>query len=212
MSKYVKLTIGIIVFLVVIIGAKFLYDSLSKKYKSGDILVTEKQEDIEESTEKNQTSTEEKQKYIDFSMYDYDGKEIKLSSFEGKPMVINFWASWCGPCKTELPDFQDAYETYGEEVEFLMVNLTGGRETKEAAKKYIDKEGFTFPVYYDLKQDATLTYSIYSIPTTLFIGEDGVIEAGAQGMLDRATLEKGISMIYNSKNKKIIKKEKLLWQ
>ena len=132
----------------------------------------------------------------DFKVVDADNEEITLSSFAGKPVVLNFWASWCPPCKSEMPDFQKAYEQYGTDIAFVMLNLTDGvRETKEKAQSYIAKQGFTFPTYYDVEQIAANTYFITSIPTTYFIDENGDVIASAKGMLDAETLEKGISMI-----------------
>ncbi len=131
----------------------------------------------------------------DFTVYDGEGREIKLSDFRGKPVVINFWASWCGPCRSELPDFDAAFRELGGEIHFLMVNMTGGRETQESAQALIRAEGYSFPAYYDLKQDAAYTYGVYSLPTTLFLDSEGRGIAQATGAIDRATLQRGIDMI-----------------
>lgn len=132
-----------------------------------------------------------------FTVETADGEEVSLHDFFGKPIILNFWASWCGPCKMELPDFQDAYEKYAGEIEFIMVNMTDGmQETKEIAMKYMEDAGYTLPVYYDTAQDAAYTYMVYSLPTTFFISADGEPVAYAQGMIDAETLETGISMIY----------------
>ena len=66
----------------------------------------------------------------DFTVYDLEGNEVHLTDFFGKPIIVNFWASWCGPCKMEMPDFDVAYNTYKDDIVFLMVNMTdGSRET-----------------------------------------------------------------------------------
>lgn len=132
-----------------------------------------------------------------FTVENAEGEEVSLHDFWGKPIILNFWASWCGPCKMELPDFQDAFEKYDGEIEFLMVNMTDGmQETKEIAMKFMEGEGYTLPVYYDTAQDAAYTYMVYSLPTTFFINADGEAVAYAQGMIDAETLATGISMIY----------------
>ena len=132
----------------------------------------------------------------DFTVYDADGNEVKLSDFVGKPTVVNFWASWCGPCKSEMPDFQEKYAQYGDRVNFLMVNMTdGSRETVDKASVFITQQGYTFPVYFDTAQNAAITYSVYSLPTTYFMNAKGEIEAQATGAINAETLQKGIDMI-----------------
>lgn len=131
----------------------------------------------------------------DFTVYDGDGNAVRLSDFRGKPVVINFWASWCGPCRRELPDFDAACQELDGVVQFLMVNMTGGRETRESADALLRAEGYSFPVYYDLDQDAAMTYGVYSLPTTLFIDGEGRGIAQATGSIDRETLQRGIDMI-----------------
>ena len=128
-------------------------------------------------------------------MYDKDGSTVNLSDFRGKPVVLNFWASWCGPCRSELPDFDAASQELAGEVQFLMVNMTGGRETKEQAEALIRQEGYSFPVYYDLDQDAAITYGVNSLPITLFLDAEGRGIAQARGTINRETLQRGIDMI-----------------
>ena len=133
----------------------------------------------------------------DFTVYDIDGNEVKLSDYFGKPIVLNFWASWCGPCKSEMPEFNEMYSELDGEVIFLMVNMTdGSRETVESASEYVSEEGFSFPVMYDTAQDAAYTYAVYSLPTTYFLDEEGYLIARAVGAIDKDTLQQGIDMIY----------------
>ena len=133
----------------------------------------------------------------DFTVLNADGETVQLSDFFGKPIVLNFWASWCPPCKAELPDFEAACKKYEGKVTFLMVNLTDGqRETVEIAKSFIASEGYTFPVYFDTNYEASYKYGLSSIPQTFFIGEDGEIVAKATGMISASQLEQGIGMIY----------------
>ena len=133
----------------------------------------------------------------DFSVYDSAGNEVTLSALlGGKPAVLNFWASWCGPCRSEMPHFQEAYERLGGEVSFVMVNMTDGqRETQESAEGYVSESGWTFPVYFDRELDAAMTYGAYSLPQTYFISADGRLIAGARGSMSAEVLQTGLDMI-----------------
>ena len=125
----------------------------------------------------------------DFTAYTPEGVPVKLSDFKGKPVVLNFWASWCGPCKSEMPVFQAAYDARGEEIQFLMVNLTGGAETIETAAAFLVEAGYTFPVFYDTAQAGSTAYQVYSIPASYFIDKNGNIVASHVGAMDEATLQ-----------------------
>lgn len=151
-------------------------------------------------SQSSQSSQEEEEPELtpapDFTVYDKDGNEVHLSDFAGKPIVLNFWASWCSPCKSEMPDFNQAYLDYGEEVQFLMVNMTdGSRETVESASAFIEEQGYAFPVFYDTGYDAALTYGAYALPTTYFIDAEGYGVAWAQSALSAENLQKGLDMI-----------------
>lgn len=133
----------------------------------------------------------------DFTVYDLEGNSYRLSDFRGKPVVLNFWASWCGPCKQEMPDFNTTYGELGDNIHFLMVNLADGyQETVESASSFIAGTGYTFPVYYDTGSEAAIAYGVYSIPTTYFIDADGYAIAQATGAISADTLYQGIGMIY----------------
>ena len=132
----------------------------------------------------------------DITIYDAEGNAVKLSDFFGKPIVLNFWASWCPPCKSEMPDFHAVWEERGEEIQFLMVNLTdGSRETVETAQSFIEEQGYEFPVYYDKDQRGYLDYQAYSIPTTYFLDAEGHAVARATGAIGPETLNEGIRLI-----------------
>jgi len=132
----------------------------------------------------------------DFHVYDREGNAVHLSDFFGKPIVLNFWASWCGPCQSEMPDFNAKYAELEGEVHFVMVNMTDGvRETVESASAYIDANGYRFPVFYDTTGEAAMTYGAYSLPTSFFINAQGHLIAQAIGAIDAELLQTGLDMI-----------------
>lgn len=132
----------------------------------------------------------------DFTVYDMDGNAVKLSDYFGKPIIVNFWATWCGPCKSELPAFDTMYAKYKDEVHFLMVNLTdGSRDTKESVTAFVNDGGYSFPVYFDTTMEAAYTYSAYSIPMTLLITSDGQLAHTQMGAMSEETLEQYIQTL-----------------
>ncbi|MBP3617038.1 MAG: TlpA family protein disulfide reductase [Lachnospiraceae bacterium] len=153
-------------------------------------------EDNGTSSENNTTAENVPFQAPDFSVYDREGNTVRLSDFYGKPVVLNFWASWCGPCKMEMPDFEEIYKEYGNDIHFVMVNLTDGdRETMDTATAFLDNSGYTFPVYYDKDYDASYTYQVYGIPVTYFINAEGHLIAQGSSALDAETIKRGIEMI-----------------
>ena len=165
-----------------------------------DPIVTIEPDTTESEPEQEHTREEGENEYDpapDFTVYDADGKPVKLSDMKGKPVVLNFWASWCPPCKAEMPDFDAVCKEYEGKVTFMMVNLTDGeRETVESARNFIHMMEYSFPVYYDTDMEASNTYGIQSIPTTFFIDADGVLVAYGSGALSENELRRGISMLY----------------
>ena len=204
MQKKTSFLVLVLVLVVLIGGAYVLYGRLSAGAGADNLSVQtppSAQTPGETGAPQDSAAPEEteppKVEAPDFTAVDADGTEVKLSDYVGKPIVLNFWASWCTPCKSEMPEFNAAWEELDGEVQFLMVNMTdGARETVESAREYVEGEGFTFPVLFDTKSEAAIAYSAYSLPTTYFIDADGYVTARAVGAIDGETLQKGLDLIH----------------
>jgi len=198
--KILKMLIWILAFAVVIVGASVLYNRLSSEVSLGG-LATVAQETAapEETAVPGETAAETEaqgSEAPDFTVYDLEGNAHKLSDFRGKPVLLNFWASWCGPCQMEMPDFQKFYESHGDKVNFVIVNLTDGQqETVESASAFIEEKGYTFPVYYDTDIDAAVKYGVSAVPVSYFIDAEGYFVAWAQGALSADMLQQGMDML-----------------
>lgn len=123
-----------------------------------------------------------------FEVQDRSGHIVYLTDFyDGKPILINFWASGCSPCRQEMPDFEALYQQYGDQVHFLMIDCIGALgETQAEGMAFIDQESYTFPVYCDVDQYARKVYGVTSLPTTCIINGQQEIVAGGTGMIDPA--------------------------
>ena len=120
---------------------------------------------------------------------DWDGNDVTLESLRGKPVVLNFFATWCPPCKAELPDFEEAYLTYGDEVTFVLIDLFAwGSDTESEAKEFYESSGYTFPIYFDTYNEGYMEYDLNSIPKTFFIDENCYLVGSVPQMITKSQL------------------------
>ncbi|UXH45022.1 TlpA family protein disulfide reductase [Rossellomorea vietnamensis] len=123
---------------------------------------------------------------INFKLDSLDGKSITLSELKGKKVIVNFWATWCPPCKEEMPVMQEFYTKYGKEVEVLAINIDPQYNVKEYQKSL----GLTFPILLDTDDKINNAYDILTVPTTFVINEQGIIthkQIGAITNIDSLT-------------------------
>jgi thiol-disulfide isomerase/thioredoxin len=129
----------------------------------------------------------------DFTLVDLDGKEVSLSDFRGKYVLINFWATWCQYCDLEMPDLDRLYKE-NEDLVVLAVNV---QEEKGVVEDYIKKGGYTFPVVLDEEGYVSLTYLVSGYPTSYFVDKEGILLGGVPGMM---TYEQMVQILENIRN------------
>lgn len=125
----------------------------------------------------------------DFTTELYGGTVIKLSEMKGRPVVLNFWASWCGYCVKELPDIEALFKKYGDKVSFLAVNCG---ESRKEIESFLKKKSYTFPIAMDETTSLSRLYNISGIPRTIVLDKEGKIIADHIGMILKKELEKSI--------------------
>lgn len=126
-----------------------------------------------------------------FELQTIDGKTVKLSDYQGKKVFLNFWASWCGPCKVEMPHMQNYYNAYKdiENVEILAVNMTTRERNRELVDDFVATNALTFPIALDTEGDIEKLYKVLSFPTTYLINEEGIIVDGFTASVDEEDIK-----------------------
>jgi thiol-disulfide isomerase/thioredoxin len=130
---------------------------------------------------------------LDFKLKDLNGKEVSLSQLKGKRVFLNFWATWCPPCKAEMPEIEALYnETKDSDLVILAVNIG---ESQNTVKSFMDKNKYNFSVLLDTDNSIAAKYNIQSIPTSFFIDKDGVIVSRHIGSMNKTQMETYIKNI-----------------
>lgn len=191
MSKKTTLLLGAALVLVLAV-AGFLYTRLAPSAEHGQLA-----DEPAQSQDSSASSAPLSNPAPSFPMEDAQGNTVQLSDLLGeKPVFLNFWASTCPPCKQEMPDIQSLYEQYGDQIQFVLVNVGAAmNDTREKAESYLEEEGFTFPVYYDVDYQAITAYGINSFPFSFFIDAQGNVVTYGRGMLSDSLLQKGLNRI-----------------
>lgn len=134
-------------------------------------------------------------KAIDFEVELLSGEKVKLSDYSGKPVFLNFWATWCGPCVREMPDIEKVKTEYGDKLVVLAIN---GGELKEDVEAFISKKGFTFNIGVNERGDILEKYDSMYIPLSVFIDKDGVIRERKVGALSYEDMKNIVKGLVNS--------------
>ena len=121
----------------------------------------------------------------DFTGELMDGTSITLSELQGKPVIINFWATWCGPCVKEMPAFERLKDDFGDKIGIIAVNCGDDAET---VKDFVEENGYTFPVVLDEEYSISMLYPTNSIPYTVVLDAEGKVTHISTGALDADTM------------------------
>ncbi|MBV7332601.1 TlpA family protein disulfide reductase [Chloroflexi bacterium TSY] len=126
----------------------------------------------------------------EFTLTTLDGDVVNLSDFRGQPVILNFWASWCGPCRVEMPDLQETYDTHSEDgVVVLGINLTRRENSLDDVPAFIDEFGLTFPIVLDEEGEVAKLYQVRGQPASAFIDANGVVQTMWQGPVTKQFIE-----------------------
>lgn len=171
----------IIIAVIVLMFGWAVYDYIDRsRDAAADENVLDNEVEIDESIE---VGLEKGMRAPNFTLTSTDGEEVSLSDFLGKKVLLNFWATWCPPCRAEMPDMQRFYEDQ-EDVVVLGVNLTETRNEAEDVYPFIEAFEITFPILLDEKSRVSFLYNIQPLPTSFLINRDGTIHNIAYGALN----------------------------
>lgn len=124
----------------------------------------------------------------EFELTGLDQAIYKVEGNREKPLLLNFWASWCGPCKQEAPDLVRLYEKYKDQIDFYAVNITANDKPDQAAA-FVKEYGLPFPILMDETGEVSTRYEIVSIPTTYFIDKQGIVRQKVIGLVNPEVFE-----------------------
>lgn len=207
-GNIVKYTVKIGAILLIVMGIMTLTGWMNgittylSNVSGNDAAITEEAEESEEKEddevveESQADETQEERPIIpapDFTLSDQYGNEHTLSAYKGKTVFLNFWATWCGPCKQELPDIQKIYEKYGENTGELIVlgvaNPNGQDVSEEEITEFLKTNNCSYPTVFDESGDIFATYGISAFPTTFMIDANGNVYGYVTGMLTEEMME-----------------------
>ena len=221
MNQKSKTLLGVAVFAVFLAAAFFMYNFLTgndaaapdnfmrldinaannnraQDYEdTGTVPIAQANEDDYESDMPSSQYDDEQPTVPNFTMLDALGNEVQLYDILGKPIVLNFWTTWCPSCVVESPYFEALYLEYGDVVQVIKVNLLdGSRETRENVDRFMSDNDYTFPLFFDVT--AAAVFGVSRIPQTFFITEDGIAIATIRGPARMESLRQGVEALLDS--------------
>lgn len=203
--KYTTKIGGLILVIVGLFMVTGLLDTITGNYLNKSF--TEQETITEDQTAENDVDQTEEEVVPapDFTLVDLEGNTHTLSEYQGKTVFINFWATWCSPCKQELPHIQTIYEEYEKEGENGLIVLTivapeyGSEQTAEQIKEFVESNQYTFPVLLDTTTQVFQSYGITAFPTTFMIDREGEVYGYVTGQLTEDIMHSIIEQTMNGK-------------
>ncbi|WP_019243552.1 MULTISPECIES: peroxiredoxin family protein [Bacillus] len=188
------LTIAILIIAVAIIVVNIWKPSDVESEKK---ISSEKEANTKEVSEiEQQSSLEVGAKAPDFELKTLDGQQVKLTDFRGKKVILNFWATWCPPCKAEMPHMQNFYlKNQNKDVTLLAVNLTSSDKGLDVVDEFVKDYQLTFPILLDTEGVVGNMYKVYSIPTSYILDSKGIITQKIVGPMDEDRMNQLITSI-----------------
>ena len=179
--------------IVIVISGMIMVSNGIKNKRESDWM--EEQNKVE-SSQNNDTNSDEEQKIeaLDFTLYDQYGKEHRLSDYKGKKVFLNFWATWCPPCRSEMPHIEDLYKEYGKNSNDIIIlgvasPNVGTEGDEQYIKDFLKENDYTFPVVFDNGGMLSYQYGFSSLPSTLIIDEDGYVTKYVPGAMNKSTMK-----------------------
>lgn|SRR5690606_15523734 len=167
-------------------------------YATWDYLAGEKTKKVNEPTQEMMDAPEEQVETgaitsdipvaQDFTLPTLNGEPVSLSDSKGKITIVNFWATWCPPCREEMPHMQSFYEKHHEEVEILAVNVTNMDDGRPAIEQFVQEHELTFPILLDESGEVGLTYEIMTLPTSYILDAEGRVFQKIIGAMDEQVM------------------------
>ncbi len=173
-----KKVFGIIVVMALLFGGFYMFSKENNTKQDVSNNTVEENIDEENIDERSQEVAVGKIA-PNFTLKNLNGEEVSLSDYEGKIVLINFWATWCGYCDKEMPDLQRIHK----ENEDLVVLAVDVKENKEDVQSYIDKGNYDFPILLDENGETSINYLVSAFPTSYFVDKKGILLGAVQGMM-----------------------------
>lgn len=128
----------------------------------------------------------------DFALKNLAGETIRLSDFKGKAVIVNFWATWCPPCRAEFPELQETAIENKDNLVIIGVNHTSG-DTPALIPGFVDEFGITFPIVLDETGETVKTYGVLGLPTSVFIDKNGRVQEVFTGIINKNYIERKLA-------------------